>query len=69
MAEAALNRIYSGKEGMTEALEEEGALQLCRLKRGIKPLQGVVMVGPLARTARNRLWHDRLVPKHGLRWR
>ena len=47
MAEAALNRIYSGKEGMTEALEEEGALQLGRLKRGIKPLQGVVMVAPL----------------------
>ena len=39
MAEAALHRIYSGKEGMTEALEEEGALQLGRLKRGIKPLQ------------------------------
>ena len=47
MAEAALNRIYSGKEGMTEALEEECALQLGRLKRGIKPLQGVVQVAPL----------------------
>ena len=47
MAEAALNHIYSGKEGMTEALEEEGALQLGRLKRGIKPLQGVVQVAPL----------------------
>lgn len=47
MAEAALGRIYSGKDGMTEALEEEGALQLGRLKRGIKSLQGVVMVAPL----------------------
>ena len=47
MAEAALNRIYRGKEGMTEALEEECALQLGRLKRGIKPLQGVVQVAPL----------------------
>jgi len=47
MCAAALIRIYQGKEAMEEALVEEGALQLGRLKRGIKPLQGVVMVAPL----------------------
>ena len=47
MAAAAMDRIYEGKESMEEALVEEGALQLGRLKRGIKSLQGVVMVAPL----------------------
>ena len=46
MAEAALNRIYSGKEGMTEALEEEGALQLGGSSAALNPC-GVVMVAPL----------------------
>ena len=45
MAEAALNRIYSGKEGMTEALEEEGALQLGHSSAALNPA-GVVMVAP-----------------------
>jgi biopolymer transport protein ExbB len=47
MAEAALKAIYGGKTAVEEALMEEGALQLSRLKRGIKPLQGVVTVAPL----------------------
>jgi biopolymer transport protein ExbB/TolQ len=47
MCAAALERVYQGKEAMEEALVEEGVLQLGRLKRGIKPLQGVVMVAPL----------------------
>jgi biopolymer transport protein ExbB len=47
MCAVALERIYQGKEAMEEALVEEGVLQLGRLKRGIKPLQGVVMVAPL----------------------
>jgi len=47
MAEAALNAAGGGKAAVEEALEEEGALQLNRLKRGIKPLQGVVTVAPL----------------------
>lgn len=47
MAAAAMERIYDGEKAMEEALVEEGALQLGRLKRGIKPLQGVVMVAPL----------------------
>jgi len=47
MAEAALKSVYGGKTAVEEALEEEGALQLGRLKRGIKPLQGVVAVAPL----------------------
>ena len=47
MCAAALIRIYQGKEAMEEALVDEGALQLGRLKRGVKPLQGVVMVAPL----------------------
>lgn len=47
MAEAAIKRMYAGKEAVQEVLEEEGALQLGRLKRGIKSLQGVFMVAPL----------------------
>ena len=47
MCAAALEQIYQGKEAMEEAIVVEGALQLGRLKRGIKPLQGVVMVAPL----------------------
>ena len=47
MAEAALKAIYGGKTAVEEALMAEGALQLSRLKRGIKPLQGVVTVAPL----------------------
>ena len=47
MAEAALKSVYGGKTAVEEALEWEGALQLGRLKRGIKPLQGVVAVAPL----------------------
>ena len=47
MCDAAMKRIYEGKAAMEEALEVEGALQLARLKRGIKPLQAVVMVAPL----------------------
>ena len=47
MAEAALKSVYGGKTAVEETLEEEGALQLGRLKRGIKPLQGVVAVAPL----------------------
>ena len=47
MCAAALDCIYQGKEAMEEAIVVEGALQLGRLKRGIKPLQGVVMVAPL----------------------
>ena len=47
MAEAALKAIYGGKTAVEEVLMEEGALQLSRLKRGIKPLQGVVTVAPL----------------------
>ena len=47
MCAAALERIHQGKEAMEEAIVVEGALQLGRLKRGIKPLQGVVMVAPL----------------------
>ena len=47
MAEAALKAIYGGKTAVEDALMEEGALQLSRLKRGIKPLQGVVTVAPL----------------------
>ena len=47
MAESALKAIYGGKTAVEEALMEEGALQLSRLKRGIKPLQGVVTVAPL----------------------
>ena len=47
MAEAAIKRMCAGKEAVQEVLEEEGALQLGRLKRGIKSLQGVFMVAPL----------------------
>ena len=47
MCAAALERVYQGKAAMEEALVEEGVLQLGRLKRGVKPLQGVVMVAPL----------------------
>ena len=47
MCEAALSNISIGRKETEEALEEEGALQLSRLKRGIKPLQGVVTVAPL----------------------
>ena len=47
MCEAALARLYEGKEAMEEALTREGALQLGRLKRGLKPLQSVVTVAPL----------------------
>jgi len=47
MAEVALKAASDGKAAVEEALEEEGALQLGRLKRGIKPLQGVVTVAPL----------------------
>ena len=47
MAEVAIKRVYAGKAAVQEALEEEGALQLARLKRGIKSLQGVFMVAPL----------------------
>ena len=47
MCEAALSNISIGRKETEEALEEEGALQLNRLKRGIKPLQGVVTVAPL----------------------
>jgi len=47
MCEAAMKRFREGKAAMEEALEVEGALQLGRLKRGIKPLQAVVMVAPL----------------------
>jgi biopolymer transport protein ExbB len=47
MCEAALARLYEGKEAMEEALTREGAMQLSRLKRGLKPLQSVVTVAPL----------------------
>jgi biopolymer transport protein ExbB len=47
MCEAALARLYEGKEAMEEALTREGVLQLGRLKRGLKPLQSVVTVAPL----------------------
>ena len=47
MCEAALSNVSIGRKETEEALEEEGALQLSRLKRGIKPLQGVVTVAPL----------------------
>ena len=47
MAEAALKHVYAGKAAVQEVLEEEGVLQLARLKRGIKSLQGVFMVAPL----------------------
>lgn len=47
MCEAALSNISIGRKETEEALEEEGAMQLSRLKRGIKPLQGVVTVAPL----------------------
>ena len=47
MCEAALSNISIGRKETEEALEEEGALQLSRLKRGIKPLQGAVTVAPL----------------------
>jgi len=47
MCEAALPRLYEGKEAMEEALTREGAMQLGRLKRGLKPLQSVVTVAPL----------------------
>ena len=45
IVEIALNR--EDKAGMTEALEDEGALHLSRLKRENRRLQGVVMVAPL----------------------
>jgi len=47
MCEAALARLYEGKEAMEDALSREGAMQLSRLKRGLKPLQSVVTVAPL----------------------
>ncbi len=47
MCGAALARLYEGKEAMEEALTREGAMQLGRLKRGLKPLQSVVTVAPL----------------------
>ena len=47
MCEAALARLYEGKEAMEDALSREGAMQLGRLKRGLKPLQSVVTVAPL----------------------
>jgi biopolymer transport protein ExbB len=47
MIGAALERIYEGKEATAEALSVEGALQMGRLKRGLKPLQSVVGVAPL----------------------
>ncbi len=47
MCEAALARLYEGKEAMEEALTREGAMQMGRLKRGLKPLQSVVTVAPL----------------------
>ena len=45
IVEIALNR--EDKAGMTEALEDEGALHLSRIKRENRRLQGVVMVAPL----------------------
>ncbi|MDE2713790.1 MAG: MotA/TolQ/ExbB proton channel family protein [Verrucomicrobiota bacterium] len=47
MCEAALARLYEGKGAMEDALSREGAMQLSRLKRGLKPLQSVVTVAPL----------------------
>ena len=47
MCEAALARLHEGKEAMEDALSREGAMQLGRLKRGLKPLQSVVTVAPL----------------------
>ena len=47
MCEAALARLYEGKEAMEDALSREGVMQLGRLKRGLKPLQNVVTVAPL----------------------
>ena len=47
MCEAALARLYEGKEAMEDALLREGVMQLGRLKRGLKPLQSVVTVAPL----------------------
>ena len=47
MCEAALARLYEGKEAMEDALSREGVMQLDRLKRGLKPLQSVVTVAPL----------------------
>ena len=47
MCEAALARLYEGKKAMEDALSREGAMQLGRLKRGLKPLQSVVTVAPL----------------------
>jgi len=47
MCEAALARLYEGKEAMEDALSREGVMQLGRLKRGLKPLQSVVTVAPL----------------------
>ncbi len=47
MCEAALARLHEGKEAMEDALSREGAMQLSRLKRGLKPLQSVVTVAPL----------------------
>jgi len=47
MCEAAVARLYEGKEAMEDALTREGAMQLGRLKRGLKPLQSVVTVAPL----------------------
>ena len=47
MCEAALVRLHEGKEAMEDALSREGAMQLSRLKRGLKPLQSVVTVAPL----------------------
>jgi biopolymer transport protein ExbB len=47
MCEAALARLYEGKGAMEDAFSREGAMQLSRLKRGLKPLQSVVTVAPL----------------------
>ena len=47
MVEAAMKRVCEGKAAVQEVLEEEGILQLARLKRGVKTLQGVFMTAPL----------------------
>ncbi len=47
MCQAALERLYKGKEAMMEGLTREGEMQIGRLKRGLKPLQSVVTVAPL----------------------